>query len=111
MMKKILLFSIASLLSAFPNFVSAQIPGELEINNSQVNQQRQEVTELSENELRGLLSTACDNSSTRNERVVARRIANGVNTSLSTEKLNELTKTAIEIKDLPIKEKLALCQN
>ena len=111
-MKKILLFSIASLLSAFPNFVSAQIPGELEINNSQMNQQQQQqVTELSENELRGLLSTACDNSSTRNTGVVARKIANEVNTSLSTEKLNELTKTAIEIKELPIKEKLALCQN
>lgn len=111
MFKKILFFSIAALISTAPNFVSAQIPNGLQINDSLANQQPQDITKLSQEEFQGVLSTACDNSGNRNEQVVAKEIDQEIDASLSKAKLNELTETVIEIKELPMPEKSALCQS
>lgn len=111
MIKKILFFSIAALISTLPNFVSAQIPSELQIDNYQLNQQPQDIIKLSQEEFQGVLSTACDNSGSSSEQVLAKEIDQEIDASLSKAKLNELTETVIEIKELPTSEKSALCQS
>jgi hypothetical protein len=114
MVKKILFFSIAALISISPNFVSAQIPTGLQINDSQANQQPQNITKLSQEEFDGVLSTACDNSGKRNEenkQIIAKEIDQEIDASLSKAKLNELTETVLEINTLPTEEQSALCQS
>lgn len=111
-MKKIFFLSIAALVLFSANTVSAQSLDEIELEDAALeNQEQQQGVELSENELEGLLNTACSNSSTRNKRVVARKIVSEVDSSLSRDRLSELTETVLEIKELPSEEQLALCQS
>ncbi|MDJ0592018.1 MAG: hypothetical protein QNJ72_18855 [Pleurocapsa sp. MO_226.B13] len=71
--------------------------------------EQHEGAELNEAELDGLLSAACNSSNSQSEAKVAREIKKEVSSSLSEDKLEVLTETALEIQELPNEEKSELC--
>lgn len=104
-MKKIFFLSAATLFLCSTTSVFSQTIDEFELED----QQQQQATQLTEEEFNSILSVGC-NSSYDSRSSISRALASEVNTSLSSERSNELTEAVLEIKALPTQEMLALCQ-
>lgn len=108
-MKRLFLFSFVALISMSTNIVDASEMNDLEKTINTLGNQQDQGMVLNPEELDGLLSTACNNSNL-NESVAKNKLDAEIDTSLSTEELNILADTALEIQDLPTQEQSVLCQ-